>query len=65
MKQYVIYNATDGILASPDTFTDEEADQFIQDFPKRYEHQGYYLTANWERISPSSVVLLKQECDID
>jgi hypothetical protein len=50
MAKFIVMNDTDGIMASPDVFTNEEADQFIQDFPKRFERQGYYKTARGYRI---------------
>lgn len=56
---FTVFNQTDGIYASPEELTAEEADKFIADFPKRFEHQGYYLTKNWDRIPPKDVRLVK------
>lgn len=50
MERFIVMNETDGILASPDDFTDAEADQFIKEFPQRFERQGYYKTARGYRI---------------
>ena len=56
--KYAVFNVTDGIPASREPFdTKEEAEQFKADFPKRYEHQGYYLNSNRERINPNEVEL--------
>ena len=38
-----------------------EAKAFIRDFPKRYEKQGYYLTASGERIPAEAVQLEVEE----
>jgi hypothetical protein len=58
---FLVFNKTDGIYASPNEFTKEEAEQFIKNFPKRFEFQGYYLTSNQERINPNLVELEIQE----
>ncbi len=55
--QYVIYNATDDILASPDTFNKEEAEQFIINFRERYNVQGYYRTVKGRNILPEQIEL--------
>ena len=55
---FILWNETDGILASPDSFkTHREARAFVRAFRKRFERQGYYLTAGRERIPVASVVL--------
>ena len=65
-KEYIVFNRTDGITASPVAYTTrEEAEQFIKDFPKRFAHQGYYLTSRMERISPEQVILEIVEVDAD
>ena len=53
----LVFNETDGVVASPDKMTLEEAQRFVQDFPLRYKAQGYYLTADGCRISPEDVRL--------
>jgi hypothetical protein len=59
---YLVFNRTDGVYASPDLFkTIEEAEQFIAEFPKRYERQGYYRTSRWEKIAPEEVLLKIEE----
>lgn len=57
-KKKVVFNATDGIFASPDSFTPEEAKQFIKDFPLRYERQGYYRNRRGEKMDPKLVKLV-------
>lgn len=57
-KFKVVFNATDGVFATPETFTPEEAKQFVEDFPKRYERQGYYRTANGNKLDPTLVKLV-------
>jgi hypothetical protein len=55
---FLVFNATDGVYASPDEFkTKEEAEKFIMEFPKRYERQGYYRTSRWEKIDAREVLL--------
>ena len=62
---YIVMNRTDGFSASPEVMTSDEADRFIEDFPKRYKAQGYYLTSNRERIDPMDVRLEKVAVDGD
>jgi len=57
MKHFLVFNRTDGILANPRLMTLEEAEVFIRDFPKRYQQQGYYLTASRQRIPAEAVDL--------
>lgn len=52
-----VYNSTDGVLAWPGQLPINQAREFIREFPKRYERQGYYLTATGERIQPQNVEL--------
>ena len=61
MKMYIVFNQTDGILASADYMTEAQADTFIRNFPKRFAHQGFYRTSGGEHIDPADVVLEKQE----
>lgn len=56
-KIYMVFNNTDGFFASPDVMTKEEAEKFIEEFPSRYERQGYYRTNTWEKIRPEDVEL--------
>jgi len=58
MKRFRVFNRTDGIPASPDSMTLQEAEAFVREFPKRYKQQGYFLTATGERIPPESVKLV-------
>jgi len=56
-KDCMVFNHEDGIYASPDLMTREEAQRFINDFPKRFEAQGYYVNHLFKRIDPRSVRL--------
>ena len=53
-----VYNSTEGVLAWPGPLPISQAREFIREFPKRYERQGYYKTATGERISPEDVELV-------
>jgi len=61
MKQYLVFNWADGVFASPNTMTLQEAEVFAREFPKRYVRQGYCLTASGERISPGAIGLEIEE----
>ena len=55
---YMVMNVTDGIHASAEVYkTRAEAQAFINNFPKRFKFQGYYTTANQQRIKPEDIVL--------
>ena len=56
-KIYDVWNCTDDIPASMDSMCYSDAEQFVKDYPKRYEKQGYYFTNQMERINPNDVVL--------
>lgn len=57
-KEFVVFNYTDGVTASPDTFsTKAEAKTFIKSFRKRFEKQGYYFTSYMTKISPEHIDL--------
>lgn len=59
-KEYIVFNHTDGIIASPpDTTyaTKKDAKEFIESFKQRFTKQGYYFTSNMERINPEHVDL--------
>lgn len=63
---YNVFNYTDGIPASDKFFkTKEEAEEFIKNFRKSFEFQGFYLTSSMERISPDDVDLRIDPCHID
>ena len=56
---YLLWNNTDQVYASPEEFrTEREAQAYALEFRKRYARQGYYKTANGERISPGAVELV-------
>ena len=54
-KKFIVFNETDQIWASMDIMSIEQAIQFMEDFPKRYERQGYYRTAQGVAIPTSSI----------
>ena len=58
-----VYNSTDGVLAWPGPLPINLAREFIREFPKRYERQGFYLTATGERIPAESVKLVLLDLD--
>tara|TARA_R110000744_G_scaffold288557_1_gene399560 strand:- start:1161 stop:1370 length:210 start_codon:yes stop_codon:yes gene_type:complete len=56
--KYVVFNYTDNIFASADTYnTKKEAKEFITQFRKRFDNQGYYKTNNWDKINPNHIDL--------
>ncbi len=61
---HILWNDTDGIPAWPEPFkTKREALAFARAFRARYEQQGYYLTADRQRIDPKDVVLVLRPAD--
>ena len=55
---YTVFNQTDGIYATPDTFrTRRNAEKFIRSFRRRFIAQGFYLTFRRERIAIDEVQL--------
>lgn len=49
--EFMVFNYTDGIYATNLVFdTRKQAEQFIIDFRKRYEEQGYYRDNFWNVI---------------
>jgi hypothetical protein len=59
---YVVWNATDKIMASPEEFESSYAAfRFVTAFKRRFKEQGYYLTAQRERIPVSDVKLEVKE----
>ena len=58
MKKYIVFNYTDDIYASNQTFNSiAEANKFIKDFRKRFEAQGYYRDNRWNKIAPQHIDL--------
>lgn len=56
---YALWNDTDGVYAAPELFkTRREAQAYARAFRRRFAAQGYYLTADWERIPVSEVRLM-------
>ena len=55
--KFQVFNATDGIPATPGSFpTIERAERFIAQFRSRFEASGY-LTSSCERIPASEIRL--------
>jgi hypothetical protein len=57
---FIVFNATDYIIATPDEYPSVEAAKAVLGGLRRSfrnNGQGYYLTANREQISPEEVVL--------
>ena len=61
--KFIVMNLTDGIPASLEPMSREEAEEFKKNFPKRFKAQGYYLTSGRERIKPEDVKLEIQPDD--
>lgn len=57
-REYLVFNATDGIPASPELMTWKEAEAFCREFPERFRAQGHCFTSRRNRIPPEEVVLL-------
>lgn len=61
---FILWNDTDGIPASPEPFKRKrEALRFARAFRARHTQQGYYLTADGQRIDPKEVVLAPRPAD--
>lgn len=57
--KFMVWNETDCVPAAQEPFdTPEEAQAFVTQFSARYAAQGYYLTAQGQRIAPDDVELL-------
>lgn len=55
---YKVFNYTDDIYASPDTFrTKKEAKEFIAAFRKRFDTQGYYRDNRGRKLKPAEIDL--------
>lgn len=62
--EWELWNDTDGIPASLEPFkTEREALAFAQAFRARFARQGYYLTADQQRIAPEDVALVPRRID--
>lgn len=58
-KGFMVFNYTDDIYASPDTFlTKAKANEFITQFRKRFEGQGYYRDNRMNKVAPKDIDLL-------
>jgi len=58
-KGFMVFNYTDEIYASPDTFpTKAKANEFIANFRKRFEAQGYYRDNRQNKIDIKHIDLL-------
>lgn len=65
-KGFMVFNYTDNIYASPNIFSNvSKANQFIAEFRKRFEMQGYYKDNNWNKIAPKDIDLLAIPADFN
>ena len=56
---YRVFNATDGVYASPDVFDRAGAESFCASFRARFALlQGFYRTSGGTRIAPSDIKLV-------
>ena len=57
MARYLIWNGTDGITATQDTYTSKKkAQQVIDDKRQQYKDiQGYYRDNRWNKIDPDDI----------
>lgn len=61
---FILWNDTDGIPAWPEPFkTKCEALTFARAFRARFAQQGYYLTADGQRIDLKDVILVPRPAD--
>lgn len=61
---FILWNDTDGIPAWPEPFkTRRGALNFARAFRARYAQQGYYLTADGQRIDPKEVLLVPRTAE--
>lgn len=63
-NEWMVMNLTDGIVASNE-MTKVAAEKFIQELQLRFKTQGYYLSANNERIRPEDVKLEVRPVELD
>lgn len=57
IEKVLLFNDTDGILVHPSPVTRCSALRLIRQFRGRFREQGFYLTAQRERIAPDEVRL--------
>ena len=63
-RGFMLWNKTDGIAAWPEPFkTKRDALKFACAFRARYAQQGYYLTADGQRIDPKDVILMPRPAE--
>jgi co-chaperonin GroES (HSP10) len=63
---FMVFNYTDNIYASPDVFSNKtKANDFIAQFRKRFEGQGYYRDNNLNKIAPKDIDLLAIPTDFN
>lgn len=57
--QYLVFNYTDNIYASGQTFTSKSAaNKFIKEFRDSFKAQGYYRDNRWNKIAPKDIDLV-------
>ena len=54
--EWVVMNLTDEIVVTP-VISKSRAINFVNDFPKKFNSQGFYLTANGKKIKPEEIKL--------
>jgi len=55
---FLLWNATDGIFASPENFaTRADAEAFAVKFRKRFDRQGFYRDIRGQHLDPQDVIL--------
>lgn len=56
MARWIVFNYTDGVTASHDTFpTKKQAVAFIKKFRERFKMQGHYRTSRGRNIGINAV----------
>lgn len=57
MQEYIIWNSTDSITATGETFsTIKAAKERIKELRAKFtKYPGYYYTNEWKRIPPSKI----------
>lgn len=64
--EFMIWNLTDNVPVTHEPLKDmDEVVKFKKQFYKRFEHQGYYLTSNMEKIDPKDVELMVKFLEVE
>lgn len=55
-QNYVVWNSIDNITTHPGTFSNKkDAENFREEFVKRYTTQGYYRDNQWNKVPLTEV----------